>query len=206
MEKFEIQRDYYLLQIKALIYSNDWIDMLQMQKNPELLKAVLYPTNKEELSYAKSFLSFYFYTKKVIDDSSKGNLERIDLDNSILIDYYTTGVNAIAANKTDKELKEQLTAFLYKDDITYAHVAYEYLNFIFQDYDPVLDKLASSCGFDLNDLLDMAYFDKYIEKLTMISEEVGLEIFNDKEKFENMSIEFKHICENKKDNKKLILD
>ena len=207
MDEFEIERNYYFDDLKSLMEDNEWHEMLNTNKSPSQLKAILYPQNPDELCFAESYMEFYKESNEVIDAAANGLLNHIDLDNSVLVDFYSDGLKTIDNQKPLEELEEVISSYLCEDEETYAKLVYEYYNFIFQDYDDVLKKVADLCEFDLTDPTHMAYFDHYMELLSDASRALEPTIIDDNESFIEMANHFHDLYVNElKTNKKLMLN
>lgn len=167
MKSFELEKQEYM---DCLInYINVLTALSHNKKELSTLEIILDPKNEDELKFAKATLQFYSDGEKVIKDAFSGNLEKIDLDNSILVRMLVDILNIVKSGDESK-LSDLSKMFTEDDGSMLANFTYEYIVATVIQQDEMLDAISKKIDIDFNNELDLLRFSVSMQKLKALAD------------------------------------
>lgn len=129
-----------------------------MKKNKKTVQILLMPTTPKELAYANTYLTFIEDSIKVYINAFYENMEDINLEDSIAVEFLTKSIQAINNNNSIEEMKELLKEYTYKDGKTLARLVYEMQVITHSNPEGFSNYISKKCGIDITDELELMKF------------------------------------------------
>ncbi len=163
MESFEERRNEYF---KKLRNNNELLLKLSENKtnDPKSMEVLLMPKTERELEVAEAMITFMNDAIDLFNNAIYGNVERIDLENSLALNCISEIILSLKNNDNKKldSIKNYLDREISSKDE--ARLLYEFISAFSMDCEAAIDFLARKTGFDMNDTLSIIQFQMYLEK------------------------------------------
>lgn len=192
MENFEEKRQEYFKRLKE--HEELVVELSENEENKKGLEILLLPKNEEELNLANAYLMFIQDFKNILC----GNVEEIDFNNCILMDYMSIMVKLGYNNSSEEELEKVLKNNWDIDSV--AQISYELIVLAINGPENYADIIKERCNIDINNELDSLRLSLLISKANEKIQEYrpDLQPINEKSMdiFINFADKFHELCEN----------
>ena len=169
--------------------------------NDDMKEIMLFPKNDRELMVAKATFGIMSDSKKLFSDLLEGNVKSIDMESSYVAHIFIKMIKALVSNDKEELNKCYTTIDLKKS----ALLLYEAILIFTSSPDDAIKYIASKCGFDTNNEIDLLKFLVYLKTVKeMTNKNVNnAKDFNKKElnEYVDFANEFHRLCEDGRVNK-----
>ena len=172
MNNFEEKKQKYfdLLNNNLDLLNN----LIEHNKHKKSLKILLDPQTDKELLLAEKIFLFFKDAFDLVNNSLNGNVNEIDLKNSITINMYINIIKLLKNNNLEEleKIKKYLNYDINSSDA--ARIIYEYIILFITNTNDVINYIASESGFNLNEDKSSDEFNYYFNEAGNITK-----VFND---------------------------
>ncbi len=193
---------------------SDIIDIVKSIKvnngQKETMDIILNPRNERELRIANGIVDSFINMGSLYEASYYGYVKYNEED-CMILDLFVDIINAFKNNdkeELEKIKKERISTASTKET---ARMIFELITVFVSDPDKSIGNIATRCGFDMNDALDMLLFQSYLDRTQDITNTIPAlpcDVRNPEEKdilkLEEFNNEFTKLCEENIEDKSYI--
>lgn len=201
-----------LLKYREKLSDNiDIVKNIKVNNGPkETMDIILNPRNERELRIANGIVDSFINMGSLYEASYYGYVKYNEED-CMILDLFVDIINAFKNNdkeELEKIKKERISTASTKET---ARMIFELLTVFVSDPDKSIRNIATRCGFDMNDELDMLLFQSYLDRAQDITNTIPAlpcDVRNLEEKYilklEEFNNEFSKLCEENIEDKSYI--
>lgn len=160
MKNFEEQRNEYYLKLRK--HTEYVKKMAEDEKNKDLVRMLLIPENENELKLGNAYVMFMEDTLQIAYNAAQGNINEIDVENCIVVEYLAAIVKLVYADTNEEELKK--VNELYNENL--AKILYETVVLAIANPEEYMKALCNKCNVDIEDELALMRFQILLEKVS----------------------------------------
>jgi len=158
MKSFEERRKEYFQNIRK--YSKLINDLKEKEGNERTVDILLYPKNELELEFANAYITYIEDTIKISANASCNNVETINLEESVYINYFSSIINAVSNNINIDEINKINEKTIENNCELLAKICYEMIVIIITNPEQLSEYIYQKCGFNIEDQEQVIKFEK----------------------------------------------
>lgn len=148
MKSFAEQKIEYFNKLKK--YGKIVEELSQKETNKELINILLLPKDEKELEFANHYIMWLDDSLQIVLNALCGNLAKIDLNDSVFVDFMINNINTLQSNNSIEEMKQINKKYAGNGPEFDAKLIYEMLVVLTSDLEEFAKVLYDKCGFDLD--------------------------------------------------------
>ena len=158
MKSFEERRKEYFKNI--LKYSKMINDLIETEGNERTVEILLYPKNELELEFANAYIMYIEDTINLNANALYSNVELINLEESVYINYISSIINAVSNNINIDEINKINEKTIENNCELLAKICYEMIVIIITNPEQLSECLYKKCGFNIDNQEQVIEFEK----------------------------------------------
>lgn len=160
MKNFEERKMEYFQRLKK--YSEFILNLTKEQQNEIIVEVLLNPKNEKELEFGNYYLMFIEETKQLIANLSSNNIDEINPEESVYVEYLSSIINALY-NNVD-EIKKINKTYMENNGKLLAKVLYEMIVITITNPEGLSESICKRCNFDIEDEFQVMQFQILMNK------------------------------------------
>ena len=169
MENFVMERNEYFKKLEK--HKNLAVRLASDEKETEMSRILLFPTNEEELIKANAYLDFAIDLENLCMNALLDKVKKPEQKDNPFIEFLILTIKTVQSGKSGKDLSEEMSKIAasrgYSDPEYMAELMFNAVLIPFLNYEEFMVKpVAVSCGIDLEDELECLKFKAMLEQIT----------------------------------------
>lgn len=153
MKNFEERRKDYFQRLRK--YSETIVKLSKDKKNEKLVEVLLIPRTEKELEFANAYILYIEDAIQICIHTACENVEKIDPDNNLFMDYLVSFINAVCNNTSADEMQKIVEPYMENNKKLIAEVIYQMLVLTYSNPEGLTESLYKKCNIDFDDELQV---------------------------------------------------